>query len=139
MRLAVTITTSPHVHLRRDRSAAGGRAGCPVSGSDPPLSRGQVIRGRVPAVAIAQWPLRPALRADAARRDSLWVAVREAVAEVRAHCAHLRPLLWAFFGAPEPPVQLAEARGRARHPRRARHGADARDSDFRKLRAQHYY
>ena len=56
-----------------------------------------------------------------------------------AHIAReLRPRLRAFHDAPEHPVQLAEAGGGARHPRRARRGGDARDPDQRQLRAQHH-
>ena len=45
-----------------------------------------------------------------------------AAAHARAHRAHVRPRLRPLHHAPEPAVQLAEARGRARHPRRARDG-----------------
>src|SRR3970040_2791700 len=102
-----------YVRLRRDRSAAGGRAGCPVSGPDAALSRGQVIRGRVPAAAAAQRPVYPAPRADVARGDSLRAIVCNPIAQACIYCAHLRPRLRAFFDAPEPPVQMAEARGRS--------------------------
>ena len=43
-------------------------------------------------------------------------------AQARAHRAHVRPRLRPLHHAPEPPVQLAAARGRAGDPRRARHG-----------------
>ena len=55
------------------------------------------------------------------------------------HRAQLRPRLRPLLHAPEPAAQLAEAGGRARDPRRARHGADARHPDLGQLRAQHHH
>src|SRR5712671_6694685 len=48
----------------------------------------------------------------------------------------LRPQLRPLLDPPEPAAQLAAARGGARHPGRARLGADARGPDLRQLRAQ---
>ena len=51
-------------------------------------------------------------------------------AQARRHRAQVRPRLRPLHHAAEPPVQLAEARGRARHPRRPGRGRDARHPDL---------
>ena len=89
-------------------------------------------------LAAAEWPLHSAACAHAADRDPVRHARFAPAAQARAHHPHLRPRHGPFQHAPEPPAQLAEARGRARHPRRARDRADARHPDERQLHPQHH-
>ncbi len=84
---------------------------------------GELSRGRIPSAAPAERPLYPAARADAADLDPVRAAVVAPAAQARADRARLRPRLRPLQHAPEPAAQLAAARGRSRHPRRARDGA----------------
>ena len=70
--------------------------------------------------------------------DSLRPAVHAPAAHAGAPGAQVRPRLRAFHHAPEPAVQLAEARRRAGHAGRARHGRDARHPDQRQLHPQRH-
>ena len=60
-----------------------------------------------------------------------------AAAQARAHRPHLRPRLRPLHHAAEHPVQLAAARGGARHSGRTGRSRHARDPDQRQLHPQH--
>ena len=122
------------------RPALRRRARRPVPRPDAPLSRRRADRGRVPAAAAAERPVHPALRADAARRDSVRPAVVDAAAHARAHRAATTTAATATsrtrqniqFNWPQledvPDILAELARGR-----------DARDPDQRQLHPQHHH
>ena len=60
------------------------------------------------------------------------------IAHARLHRAQMGPRLRPFQHAPEHPVQLAQARRRARNSCQAGDGADARDPDQRQLHTQYH-
>ncbi len=109
--------STAHVSLRRIRPALrpGARRRVPRPGGAPPLRRAD--RGPVQAAAADERRLSAAARLHAAHRHSLRHAVVAPDAQARLHRAHLRPQLRPLHDAPEPPVQLDRAEGRAGDPR----------------------
>ena len=101
-------------------------------------AHGRADRGRVQAAAADERPLPAAPRLHAAHRHPLRHAVLAADAQARPHRAQLRPRLRPLHHAPEPAVQLAEARRHPRHPGRAGRGRDARHPDLRQLHPQRH-
>ena len=99
---------------------------------------GRAERGRVQAAAAEERPLSAAPRLHAADRHPLRHAELAPAAEARRHRRAVRPRLRPFHHAAEPPVQLAGAQGRARHPGRAGRGRDARHPDLGQLHPQRH-
>ena len=92
---------------------------------------GKLSEDEFRAAAAAERPLHPALCADAAHRHPLRAAVLAPAAQARARSRASTTAATATSRTRQN-LQLnwPQARGRARHPRRARHGADARHPDL---------
>ena len=86
---------------------------------------GELTEDEFKPLAADERALSAASRLYAARGGALWHAGVTADAQAGAYRAQIRQGLWPFHHAPEHPVQLAAAGGRARHPARAGRGRDA--------------
>ena len=120
-----------HVSLRPFRPAPCRRARRPVPRPDAALPRRRAVRGRVSPAAPAERPLHPEARADAADRDSRTACCRRTQLRTLAHIGRKYDRGYGHFTTRQN-IQFnwPQARGGARHPRRARRGRDARDPDL---------